>query len=105
MTIQAVVTVDLDGGVSTAARGKFDQYLKGKGLNKHKLTTLWTVAFTPETTKQGAKNYLRESVDEAARLAGITRYEVLFSLSDEAPVEWSNGVAYSSLLGGLSRFS
>ena len=101
MPIHAVVTVDLDGGVSTVARNKFNKILSDAGLVKHKLTTLWTVLFTPNSTKQDAKDWLRQCIDEAARQAGITHYEVLLSLSDEQPVEWTKGAPTLGLGLGL----
>jgi len=52
MTIHAILTVDLNGSVSTAARAKFYEVLKSHHYLKHKLTTLWTVQFTASTTQK-----------------------------------------------------
>lgn len=88
MPYHAVATVDLDNGVSSAARAKFNEELKKKLFTKHKLTTLWTVVFTPSSTREGAVKYVRVSMDEAALTAGIPTYEAFVSISEAPPVEW-----------------
>lgn len=102
MTLYATVTVDLDNGVSSAARAKFNEELKKKHFTKHKLTTLWTVTWAAEATKAGALTYARNSVDQAALTAGISTYEVLVNISDTPPTEWkksaSQGISLSDLL-------
>ncbi|KAA8561302.1 hypothetical protein FX985_01354 [Pseudomonas extremaustralis] len=103
MTLHAVVTVDLDNGVSSSARTKFNEALKAKKLTKHKLTTLWTGVFTTGTTREWAIKYSRDAIDEAASAAGITTYEAFVSISEAAPVEWKRGPA-ETLLGLASRF-
>jgi hypothetical protein len=103
MTYHAVVTVDLDSGVSSTARTKFNDELKKKNFTKHKLTTLWTAIFTPATTREGAVRYARESIDAAAALAGIYNFEAFVSVSEAPPIEWRKGAA-TTLLGALGRF-
>lgn len=103
MTLHAVVTVDLDNGVSASARTKFNESLKSKKLTKHKLTTLWTAVFTAGTTREWAVKYSRDAVDEAAIAAGVTTYEAFVSISEAAPVEWKKGPA-ETLLGLAARF-
>jgi len=97
MTIHAVLTVDLDGGVTSSARNTFNEELKKEKYIKHKLTTLWTARFLEGWTKASALQDARNCVDKAARVAGITKYEALVSLSDEAPTEWRKA---TTLLGG-----
>ena len=104
MPLYAVVTVDLDAGVTSTQRNKFDQYLAERHYTKQKLTTIWTVMFTPTTSKPDAKALLRQHVDDGARFAGITRYEVLFSLSDEPAIKWNKVAAPQSLLGGAAFY-
>jgi hypothetical protein len=89
MPYHAVVTVDLDNGVSSTARTKFNEELKKKKFSKHKLTTLWTAVFTSATTREGAVKYARDSIDAAAALAGISTYEAFVSISEAPPVEWT----------------
>lgn len=103
MTLHAVVTVDLDNGVSSSARTKFNEELKKKNFSKHKLTTLWTAVFTPTSTREGAVKFTRDSIDAAAALAGISTYEAFVSISEAPPVEWKKGPA-ESVWGQASRF-
>lgn len=99
MTLYAIVTVDLDNGVSSTARAKFNEELKKKHFTKHKLTTLWTATWTGVATKVGALTYVRNSVDQAAATAGISTYEVLVSISEEPPTEWKKtGPSVNELL-------
>lgn len=95
MTFHAIVTVDLDNGVSSTARTKFNEELKKKHLAKHKLTTLWTVAYVEGATREGALKYARDSVDAAAAASGISTYEALVSISEAPPVEWKKKAAFS----------
>ncbi|MGF6222624.1 hypothetical protein [Pseudomonas sp. YL-218 TE3947] len=88
MALYAVATVDLDGGVSSSARNVFNEELKKEKFAKHKLTTLWTVRYMDGWTKATALKDARDSIDKAARIAGIAKYEALVSLADEAPTEW-----------------
>jgi hypothetical protein len=103
MSLYASATVDLDNFVSSTARSKFNEELKKKQFTKHKLTTLWTVTFTPGTSRAWAENYVRESIDAAAASAGISTYEAFVSISEAPPVEWKKG-ATNPLLEGLLRF-
>ncbi|MVV48941.1 hypothetical protein EJA72_11900 [Pseudomonas sp. PB120] len=102
MPYHAVVTVDLDNGVSSTARTKFNEELKKKNFSKHKLTTLWTAVFTPATTREGAVKYARDSIDAAAALAGISTYEAFVSVSEAPPVEWKK-TGKESLVEALMR--
>ncbi|MDD2049698.1 hypothetical protein [Pseudomonas putida] len=88
MTIHAILTVDLNGSVSTAARAKFYEVLKSHHYVKHKLTTLWAVQFTPDTTPAGADRVVREHVALAARTAGISDYEALLMQGTQPATEW-----------------
>lgn len=103
MTLHAVVTVDLDNGVSSSARTKFNEELRKKNFSKHKLTTLWTAVFTPTSTREGAVKFTRDSIDAAAALAGISTFEAFVSISEAPPVEWKKGPA-ETLLGLAARF-
>lgn len=104
MPLHAVVTVDLDNGVSKAARDKFGDELKKKHFSKHKLTTLWTVIYVAGTTREIAVKYARDSIDTAAAIAGISTYEAFVSISESPPTEWSKKGATNKLLEGLLRF-
>ncbi|NUU34748.1 hypothetical protein [Pseudomonas sp. C2B4] len=101
MTYYALVTVDLDNGVSRAARDKFNDELAKKHFSKHKLTTVWTATYKLGTTKAVAISYARNCIDEAAAKAGITTYEALVTISEEKPTEWTKGV--NSLLAQALR--
>ena len=97
MIFHAVVTVDLDGGVTSSARNTFNEEMKKEKFYKHKLTTLWTARYLDGWTKANALKDARDSVDKAAQVAGIRKYEALVSLAEEAPTEWWKP---TTLLGG-----
>lgn len=100
MPYYALVTVDLDNGVSRAARDKFNNELAKKHFYKHKLTTVWTASYLVGTTKDVAISYARKCIDEAAATAGITTYEALVTVSEEKPTEWTksaNGLLAQAL--------
>jgi len=104
MPLHATVTVDLDNGVSSTARAKFNEELKKKHFTKHKLTTLWTAKWLGDATRAGALKYVQNSVDQAAAAAGIYTYEVLVSISEEPPTEWKkSGTPASGLLAEALR--
>ncbi|MBP2261262.1 hypothetical protein J3B00_002067 [Pseudomonas sp. BP8] len=103
MTIHAILTVDLNGSVSTAARARFYEVLKNHHYVKHKLTTLWTVQFTPSTTPASAERIAREHVALAARTAGITDYEALLMQGTQPAAEWKGARSSSTLLTGALR--
>lgn len=88
MTIHVTLTVDLNGNVTQAARAKFNEYLKSQHFTKHKLTTLWTAWFVPNSTIDGAVRFTKETVAAAARTAGITSYEALVMPGEQGPTEW-----------------
>jgi hypothetical protein len=88
MTIYVTLTVDLNGNVSTAARAKFNEFLKGRNYTKHKLTTLWTAWFLPNNTIDSAIRYTKESVAAAAKVAGISNYEALVMPGEQKATEW-----------------
>ncbi|RBL70256.1 hypothetical protein C3E98_018030 [Pseudomonas sp. MWU13-2625] len=97
MSFYAVATVDLDGGVTSSARNTFNEELKKEKFFKHTLTTLWTAQYDNGWTKAAALKDARDSIDKAARIAGIAKYEALVSFADEAPTEWRKP---TTLLGG-----
>lgn len=107
MTINATLTVDLNGYVSDHARKVFNQSLADVHYKKHKLTTLWTVQFTPATTRDSADRLVKEHVASAAKAAGITNYEALVMFGDQPAVEWkttgSTDVS-GRLMAALQRF-
>lgn len=106
MPLQAFLTVDLDGGVTKPQRDEFDSYLKKQGFEKRKLTTLYTVDFTAESTKEGADAFVHHHVNEAARLAGISHFEAAFNTSETALFEWTKGVSSKGLgLAGMQGYS
>lgn len=88
MTIYVTLTVDLNGNVTQFARNKFNEYLKGQNFTKHKLTTLWTAWFVPNSTIDGAVSFTKTTVAAAARAAGITQYEALVMPGEQQPTEW-----------------
>jgi len=103
MSIHAILTVDLNGSVSAAARAKFYEVLKNHHYVKHKLTTLWTVKFTPDTTPAGADRVVREHVALAARTAGIADYEALLMQGTQPATEWK-ATPRSVLADALRRY-
>jgi hypothetical protein len=104
MPFYALVTVDLDNGVSKAARDKFNEELAKNHFNKHKLTTVWTATYKVGITKDVAISFARKCVDEAAAKAGITTYEALVTISEEKPTEWTkSGTPASRLLAEALR--
>jgi amino acid permease len=103
MSYHAVVTVDLDNFVSSAARNKFNEELKKKKFTQRKLTTLWTAIFAAGTSRAWAENYVRDSIDAAAASAGISTYEAFVSISEAPPIEWAKK-GKESLVEALKRF-
>ncbi|KZN21286.1 MULTISPECIES: hypothetical protein [Pseudomonas] len=103
MAFHAAATVDLDNGVSSTARTKFNEELKKKKFTKHNLTTLWTVTYVAGTTREAAVKYARDSIDAAAASAGISIYEAFVSISEAPPVEWKTK-GRESLVEALRRF-
>lgn len=103
MTIHAILTVDLNGSVSAAARAKFYEVLKTHHYVKHKLTTLWTVQFAPGATPANAEKVVREHVALAARTAGITDYEALFMPGTQKAAEWKGTRSSSTILTDALR--
>lgn len=100
MSYYALVTVDLDNGVSKTARDKFNDELAKRHFYKHKLTTVWTATYQPGITKAVAISDARKCIDEAAATAGITTYEALVTVSEEKPTEWTksaNGLLAQAL--------
>ncbi|MNJ31556.1 hypothetical protein D3C77_261970 [compost metagenome] len=89
MTLHALITVDLDNGVGSSARAKFNEELKKNHFFKHRLTTIWTAVYVEGTTKASAIAFAKKCVDDAASIAGISTYEALVSISDEKPTEWT----------------
>lgn len=92
MAFHAVATVDLDNGVSSAARTRFNEELKKNNFTKHKLTTLWTAIYTTGVTREDAIEFARECIDNAATAAGIVTYEAFVSISEAPPVEWKRSL-------------
>ena len=88
MTVYVTLTVDLNGNVPPNSRAKFNEYLKEKHFTKHKLTTLWTAQFVPNTTIDGAITFTKTTVAAAARHAGIANFEALVMPGEQAPTEW-----------------
>ncbi|WP_153788973.1 hypothetical protein [Pseudomonas sp. EMN2] len=102
MTIYAMLTVDLNGHVTSQAREVFNEVLRKHHYVKHKLTTIWTVQFVPGASPAAAENAVREHVALAARTAGISDYEALLMQGQQPATEWKSKRASTVLeLGGL----
>jgi hypothetical protein len=105
MALHATLTVDLNGFVTAEARAIFNRVLAEHYYAKHKLTTLWTVQFTPNTTATNAERIVREHVALAANTAGIRNYEALVMLGEQPPIEWKKtDTSTNSLVEALMRF-
>ncbi|WP_323150931.1 hypothetical protein [Pseudomonas glycinae] len=106
MTLNAILTVDLNGYVSDEARKVFERVLAERHYVKRKLTTVWSVQFTPNTTTAGAEKVVREHVALAASTAGIRDYEALVMVSEQQPIEWKkDGTSTGLLAEALRRYS
>ncbi|MFJ2447300.1 hypothetical protein [Pseudomonas sp. NPDC087626] len=106
MTFHAIVTVDLNGYVSDTARKTFERVLAEHHYVKRKLTTVWRVQFTPNTTAAGAEKVVREHIALAASTAGIRDYEALVMVGEQPPTEWKiDGTSAGLLAEALRRFS
>lgn len=104
MTIHIMLTVDLNGHVSTEARAKFYEVLGQHNLVRRKLTTVWTATFKPAATKESAVEYVRKAVEAASTASGVFDYEAAVLPSDVAPVMWAKppqklGLLAATLLG------
>jgi hypothetical protein len=105
MTVNVMLTLDLNGNVSADAREKFYAVLKAEHFKRRKLTTTWSARFTPQTTRKSAEEYLKKILVRAAAASGVRNYEVAYMFSDAEMIEHSSLNAANGLLGGLSRFS
>lgn len=104
MAIHAVLTVDLNGFVTAEARALFNSVLAQHHYVKHKLTTLWTVQFTPTTTVADAVRIVQDHVALAAQKAGIQNYEALVMPGGQPPTEWKKvGPSANQLLATILR--
>lgn len=104
MAIHVMLTLDLNGNVSTEARERFYSVLKESHFVRRKLTTTWSAGFTPQSTRQGAEQFLKAVLERAVVSSGVRSYEVAYMFSDSQMVEYSNQAANASLLQGLQRF-
>lgn len=89
MAVSVMLSVDLNN-VTSAARTKFYDELKGRKWVKLKLTTTWRGRFTEVTSKAGAINTAKSDVAAAAKAAGVANYEAAANASDEPPTEWTS---------------
>lgn len=100
MAIHIMLTVDLNGHVSSEARAKFYEVLQQHNLVRRKLTTVWTAKFKPAATKESAVEYVRKAVEAAAVASKVFDYEVAVMPSDVAPTEWRSSPSVQTILGG-----
>jgi len=88
MSVYVMLTVDLDSGVSDAARKKFNAYLAKENWKKLKLTTTWYASFKERATNAGAIGAAKTVVKNAAADADISNYEAAALAGDAVPTVW-----------------
>lgn len=75
MGYKALLTFDLENGVSLEQRKKAYDYLKEQKWERVKsLTTTWKCSFNDDVTREAAIKECKSDVARAARLAGISLY-------------------------------
>lgn len=76
MGYKALLTVDLENGVSAEKRKKFYDYLaQEKWLKIPELTTTWECSFTEHVDRLGAIAVIKDDVASAAKHAGVSHYQ------------------------------
>ncbi|MCG9712914.1 hypothetical protein L1D29_08810 [Shewanella insulae] len=75
MGYKALLTLDLENGVSSEKREKFYEYLKKEKWSKLAgLTTAWKCSFNDDVTRESAIRVVKNDVAGAARHAGVSSY-------------------------------
>ncbi|MBP0602323.1 MAG: hypothetical protein ACRCS2_11430 [Morganella morganii] len=75
MGYKALLTLDLENGVSTEKREKFYAYLtQEKWIKIPNLTTAWKCTFNNDVTEESAISVVKNDVANAAKHAGVYSY-------------------------------
>ncbi|WP_148252865.1 hypothetical protein [Aidingimonas lacisalsi] len=75
MGYKALLTLDIENGVSSEKREKFYEYLKKEKWTKLSgLTTSWKFSFNDDVTRESAIRIVKSDVAGAARHAGVPSY-------------------------------
>lgn len=102
MTVYLMLTLDLNGNVSTEAREKFYNVLKADHLKRRKLTTTWSAHFVSHYTVAMAETHIKELLKRASTVSGVRNYEAAYMFSTSPMVEQASP-AYG-LLGAASLY-
>lgn len=83
MALNALLTVDLENGVSSEKRQKFNEKMKELSWNKiNALTTTWQASWKEGATESGALTTTRNDVKQALSYAGISSYHAAVKIGE-----------------------
>ena len=99
MTIYFMLTLDLNGNVSTDAREKFYAVLRANNLQRRGLTTTWSGRFSEDHSTSSAERVLKDVLKGASAASGVLNYEFGYMYSSSPMKEESSII--TSLLGSL----
>jgi hypothetical protein len=97
MTVYVMLTLDLNGHVSTESRDKFYGVLMANHFHRRKLTTTWSATFVEDFSRYDADQFLKKMLAHASAVSGVRNYEFGYMLSDASMKEGSNSP--TTLLG------
>lgn len=87
----ALLTVDLDKGVTSDQRKTFNEEMANRHWTKMATTTTWSASFTAGSTPTGILTETKADVAAAASAAKVTKWECTVHPSgDAAPVYFKN---------------
>lgn len=86
---KALLTLDLENGVSTENRAKFYEYLKKENWSKlSALTTAWKCSFKDGITRESAIRITKNDVANAAKYAGVSSYNAAVQVGEEDVIQF-----------------
>lgn len=88
MGYKALLTLDLENGVSSEKRKKvYDQLEKEKWSKLKSLPTAWSCSFSNDVSRDLAVQGCKDDVANAAKAAGVSTYNAAVQVCDEGKVE------------------
>ncbi|MGA4493782.1 hypothetical protein [Vreelandella venusta] len=83
MKYRALLTLDLEKGVSAEKREKFYEYLRDKKWAKlSDLTTTWKATFSEGTTREDAISTAKTHVANAAKHSNVSSYSAAVQVGE-----------------------
>lgn len=91
MGLRAMLSLDLEAGVSVDRRTEFNKQMATKHWTKiSNVTTTWWNTFVDGGTEAGIVQTTKNHVAEAAKAAGISKYHAVIEVGPSNPTEFSN---------------